>query len=156
MKKTVKTESLMVVFNILKNAKYSKMTDGDKVSVWKIFRAIKKIGKSFEDDAQDLSNKLMPYETFMDDLQKAREYEIAKSKGENYIDITEDEYKEFIVKLQKYNKTVDEAIREISEKEVEVEFEPLKDDAFDRLCMSNDWTLNQADIVGEFVCEAVA
>ena len=156
MKKTVKTESLMVVFNILKNSKYSKMTDGDKVSVWKIFRAIKKIGKSFEDDAQDLSNKLMPYETFMDDLQKAREYEIAKSKGENYIDITEDEYKEFIVKLQKYNKTVDEAIREISEKEVEVEFEPLKDDAFDRLCMSNDWTLNQADIVGEFVCEAVA
>ena len=104
MEKTVKTESVVKVFNLIQNAKYSKMKDADKVSIWKIYRAIKSIGKTFLDDVSDVQQKFVPYETFFDDLQKAKAYESAKLKNEEYADMTSEEYQKFIAELSKYNK----------------------------------------------------
>ena len=153
MKKSVKTESVVRVFNLIKDAKYSKMSDLDKLVIFKIFKAIKAIAENFTNEVNDARQKLVPYEEFLQDLAKAQAYEIARSKNEECGEMTEEEYNEFIQKFVKYNKLVEEATKESAEKEVEIEFVPLTKEAFDKLVLSNNWTFSQTDEVEAFVCE---
>lgn len=153
MKKSVKTESVVKVYNLIKDARYSKMSDGDKIAVWKIFKAIKPIASSFIEDVNDARQKLVPSESFQQDLQRAREYEIARSKKEVCAVMSESEYKEFVMQFTHYNKLVEQAIREYTEAEIEIEFAPLSQDAFEKLSLSNDWTFAQSDAVESFVCQ---
>jgi hypothetical protein len=153
MKKSVKTESVVLVFNIIKDAKYSKMSDFDKLVIFKIFKAIKAIAETFNNEVNDAKQKLVPYDEFFQDLVKAQAYEIARSKSEEYSEMTEEEYNEFIQKFVKYNKLVEEATKESAEKEVEIEFVPLTKEAFEKLVLSNNWTFTQTDEVEAFVCE---
>lgn len=152
MEKNVKTKNVVEVFSIMKAAKYSKMSDADKISVWKIYKAIKTIGKDYEDDIKDLEQKLIPYEGFSDDLTKAIKFENSKVNNETLSEMTDDEYKCFISKFNVFRTSVDNAIKEIDEKTVTINIEPLTSDAFDRFRMSNDWTFEQAAIIEEFVC----
>lgn len=153
MKKNVKTESVVRVFNLIKNAKYTKMADSDKIAIWKIFKAVKPVAEAFINDVSDAKQKFVPYDEFLQDLQKAQAFEVARSKKEVCVDMTEDEYQGFIGKFVKYNQLVNDAVKEYAEKEVELEFVPLTADAFDKLCLSNDWTFTQTDEVENFVCE---
>ena len=153
MKKSVKTESVVRVFNLIKDAKYSKMSDIDKLVIFKIFKAIKAIAEAFTNEVNDARQKLVPYEEFLQDLTKAQAYEIARSKNEECSKMTEEEYNEFIQKFVKYNKLVEEATKESAEKEVEIEFVPLTKEAFEKLVLSNNWTFTQTDEVEAFVCE---
>lgn len=152
MEKTVKTKTVVEVFSIMKTAKYSKMSDAEKISVWKIYKAIKTIGKEFEDDVEDLKQKLVPYENFADDVQKAINYENAKMNNTAISDMTDDDYKKFINTFRHFNDAVKDAVKEFEEKEVTITIEPLKEDAFDRFRASNDWTFEQSSIVEDFVC----
>ena len=153
MTKKVKTENVVKVFNLIKDAKYSKMSDLDKLAIYKIFKATKQLAEAFIGDVNDAKEKLVPYEEFMQDLQKAQAFEIARNKNEVCDTMTEDEYNEFIQKFIQYNKLVDEAVKEHAEKEIELDFAPLTSEAFDKLRLSNDWTFTQADEVESFVCE---
>ena len=153
MKKTVKTNEVVVVFNLLKNAKYTKMSDADKIAAWKIFKAIKPIASSFIEDVNDAKQKMIPYEMFLEDLRRAQAYELAKANQETFDDMSDDEYKKFINQLAKYNQVVNQAVKEYAEKDIELEFEPLTADALDQLRLSNDWTFSQADSIENFVCE---
>ena len=153
MKKTEKTENVVKVFNLIKNAKYSKMSDTDKLVIYRIFKAIKKLSESFTEEVNDAQQRLIPYETFMQDLQTAQAYEIARSKKETFDGMTEEEYNTFIQQFTKYNQLVKQAVKESAEKEVEIEFDPLTAEGFDKLRLSNDWTFAQADEVESFVCE---
>ncbi len=154
MTKKVKTEKVASVYSLIKNAKYTKMSDNDKIAVWKIFKAIKPLAESFIGDLNDARQQLIPYDKFWEDLQKAREFEIARMKKDICEDMSEDEYNKFIKQLAKYNELVEQATKECGEKEVEIDFTPLTSDAFDKLRLSNDWNFSQADEIGDFMCES--
>ena len=156
MTKTIKTGDLLKVYNVLGNAKYSKMSDDDKIKVWKITRKLKPVATKFEEDSKDAAEKLKPTEDFTERLQKAQEYErMVRDKDSDLqkLPMGAAEYDQFIKEFKDYNEVVGKAIKEFSDKEVEVDFEPLSEDAFGKLMASNDWTMEQVTTAGDFVCE---
>lgn len=153
MTKKVKTEKVLGAFNVLNTAKYAKMDDADKIKVWKIARALKPIATKFDDDSKDAAEKLKP-EGFDDDLRKAQEYErVTKDKeaDASKLEMGVAEYGEFIKKLKEMNKLVADALKEFANKEVDIDFEPISEDAFTKLMASNDWTMEQAVMIGELI-----
>ena len=151
--KRVKTEKMLGAFNVLNTAKYAKMDDADKIKVWKIARALKPIATKFDEDSKDAAEKLKP-EGFDDNLQKAQEYErVTKDKDADAskLEMGAAEYGEFIKKLKEMNKLVADALKEFANKEVDIDFEPISEDAFTKLMASNDWTMEQAVMIGELI-----
>lgn len=153
MKKTIKTEKALAAFRVLNTSKYTKMTDDDKIKVWKIARTLKPVAEKFEDDSKDAAEKFKPTEDFAERLQKAQEYERKRNAGEDMTDapMGAAEYGEFVKEFQKYNKTVAEAVKEFAEKEVELEFDVLSEDAFGKLMASNEWTMEQTMEIGALI-----
>ena len=147
-KTTIKTEEVLVLYNILNNSKYGKLDDADKVKVWKITRALKPIAKQFEDDSKDAAEKLKPsdYENFTDDLQKFYEYNQKNGVG---CQMTLEEYQAFQPVYKKYQEQINKALKEYGEKEVAVEYDTITEDAFTKFMNSNDWNFAQAVAVGE-------
>ena len=153
MTKTVKTEKVLGAYNVLNTAKYTKMDDADKIKVWKIARALKPVATKFDEDSKDAAEKLKP-EGFDDNLQKAQEYErVTKDKDADAskLEMGAAEYGEFIKKLKEMNKLVADALKEFADKEVDIDFEPISEDAFTKLMASNDWTMEQAVMIGELI-----
>ena len=149
MKKTIKTNEVLEVFNLLNQAKYGKLEDADKIKVWKITRILKPVATKFEDDTKDAAEKFKEgYENLDERLQQAQEFE--KARRDNTIDATTlkmgaAEYDAFIKgDWADYNKTVSEAVKEFAEKDVEVEFEPITEEVLGKLMSSNDWSFGQA------------
>lgn len=152
MKKNIKTEEILKVYNIIAQAKYNKLDDDDKIKIWKISRTLKPIQTQYEDDTKDVSEKMKPTDDFQNKLQKARDYEDSVKEGKT-AEMTKEEYDNFLKEFVSYNNTVQKAIRELLDKEVEIEFSPLSEDAFGKLLSSNDWNLEQTNILGEFIVE---
>ena len=153
MTKKVKTEKVLGAFNVLNTAKYAKMDDADKIKVWKIARALKPVATKFDEDSKDAAEKLKP-EGFDDNLQKAQEYErVTKDKDADAskLEMGAAEYGEFIKKLKEMNKLVADALKEFANKEVDIDFEPISEDAFTKLMASNDWTMEQTVMIGELI-----
>ena len=150
-KVTIKTEKALEVFNILKGASYQKLTDEDKVKVWKAYRALHPVATKFEDDSKDAAEKLKP-EGLDVTLEKAKDYEQKKQKGDSDLPMTEQEYLAFINgDWQKFNQLLAKAVKEFAEAEVELEFETINEESFAKLMSSNDWKMEQVRIVGEFL-----
>lgn len=153
-KQTIKTEKVLNAYRVLSTAKYGKMDDGDKIKVWKIARTLKPVADKFDDDSKDAAEKFKPSEDFTERLQKAQEYE-QKIKDANLdastLPMGAAEYGEFVKEFQKYNKLVGDAIKEFADKEVELEFEKLTEDAFGKLMASNEWTMEQAMEIGMLI-----
>ena len=153
MKKVLKTEKLMEAINILNAATYKKLDDADKVKLWKIARAMKPVAKQFEEDSKDAAEKLKP-ENLDTQLEKARDYEAKKQNGDDDLPMTDAEYQAFIREVwTPFNQLVAKAVREFADKEVEIDFEPLSEEAFGKLMASNDWTIQKADVIGNLIIE---
>ena len=151
MKTKVTTEKILSVYNILKGASYQKMSDDDKIKLWKIARTMKPIATKFEDDSKDAAEKLKP-EGLEATLEKAKEYEQKRQKGDTDLPMTEAEYLGFINgDWAKFNNLLTKAVKEFADAEVELEFEPLNEESFSKLIASNDWKMEQVMIVSEVI-----
>lgn len=146
MKKTIKTEKILALWRVLGQAKYTKLEDSDKIKVWKISRVLKPIAEKFEEESKDAAEKMKPMEDFDERLQQAQEFERVQKDPKadaSQLKMGAAEYGEFIKQLQGYNKLVSEAVKGFAEKEIEVEFEPINEEAFGKLMNSNDWNFQQ-------------
>ena len=155
MTRKVRTELLLVVFNVLNTAKYGKLDDQDKIKVWKIARQMKPIATKFDEETKDAAEKMKPGDDFDDRLQKAQEFErLRNTNGDmSKSPMGAAEYQEFIVEFKNYQKLVSDAVKEYADKEVEIEFEPVSEEVFGKLMASNDWTVDQTTTLGDFICE---
>ena len=152
----VKTEKVLAAYRTLSTAKYSKMDDADKIKAWKIARTMKPVATKFEEDSQDAAEKMKPSEDFDARLQKAQEYERITRQPDfdaQTLPIGVAEYNAFLETFQSYNRLVNDAVKDFAEKEVELEIEPLTEEAFGKLMASNEWTMEQAVVLGDIVCE---
>lgn len=153
-KVVIKTADALKAFNVLGTAKYSKLEDGDKVKVWHLFRKLKPMAEKFEDDSRDAAERMKPEGDFDDRLAKAQSYEqiVKRNDGDSEkLPMGAAEYGAFIEEWKRYNKLVNDAVKEFGEKEVEIEVELLTEDAFGKLMASNDWTMGQAAALEYFV-----
>ena len=158
MKEMIKTKEILAAYNVLNAAKYGSLDDADKIKVWKIARALKPIAKKFEEDSEDAAKKLKPEMEggFDEKLMKAQEYEkmVRDPKADmKNLPMGAAEYDAFIAEFKKYQKLVDDAIKDFAEKDVEVEFEAIEEEAFGKLMASNEWTIERAVTLSEIICK---
>lgn len=140
----MKTIAITNVYVILNEAKLTKMEDADKFKVIKALRVIKPVAKGYEEFAEEAKNKLKgdDYDKMSELAQtwnKANKGKKANELSQDDIDTLNDINSYFA----DYNKRIEECLKEEAEKEVEVEFEKLSEDAFCKLVSSNDWTCSQ-------------
>lgn len=143
----MKTKNLVSAYSVLSNAKYQKLSDEDKVKVWKIYRSLKPIADKYTEDTQDAQKRLMPDEDFLKRLSLAQQYEAAKKEGIKETEMKDSEYLDFLGELNRYNTMVKEAVDAFNSEEQEVAFDKLDDECFGRLISSNDWTLKEVEIL---------
>lgn len=155
MKQTLKTEKILSAYRVISTAKYSKLDDADKVKVWKIAKAMKPVATQFDEDSKDAAEKLKPTDDFGERLQKAQEYERMLQANEDMSKspMGAAEYNAFLKEFQDYNKLVSDAVKEFADKEVELVFEGISEDAFGKLMASNEWTMEQVIEIGTLIVE---
>lgn len=154
MKQKMKTEKVYGAFVVLSQAKYEKLSDEEKIKVWKIARALKPVAAKFEEDSKDAGEKMVPYQGFQEDLQKANDYQAKIKKSDldpSTLPMGAAEYSEFMQKFNKYQKTVADALKEYAQTEVEVNFEPISEETFQKLMNSNDWNFGQVTSLGDVI-----
>ena len=153
--KKMKTEDVLKAYQVISTAKYSKLDDADKIKVWKIARSLKPVAEKFREDSEDAQQKMKPNDDFDEQLMKAQEYEREIRKPDcdaSKLPMGAAQYQEFVDEFKAYQKLVNNAIKDFAEKEVEVSFDPISEDAFGKLMASNDWTLEQVATLGEIIC----
>ena len=150
----MKTIEITNIFAVLNEAKLTKMEDADKFKVIKALRAIKPIAKGYEDFVEEAKNKLKA-----DDHDKMTEKARAWNKdnqGKKVGELTQEEIDELnaINKyFSDYNSRVENCVKEEAEKEVELTFDKLNEEAFGKLVASNDWTCGQIMALSDAVAE---
>ena len=150
---TLKTEKVLSAYQVLSTAKYGKLDDADKIKVWKIARQMKPIAEKFEDDSKSAAEAMKP-EGFDEQVRKAQEYERVTRDPQadaSQLEMGAAEYAAFQRELRHLNELTYKATREMADKEVTLDFEPIGEDAFTKLMNSNDWTMAQALAVGEII-----
>lgn len=150
MKKTVKVGVVSAAYQVLNSARYSKLTDSEKITLWKMLRSMKPVAVEFMDATRDAEEKMKTSEDMDNRLLLARKFENTQGKDSS---MTAEEYFDFIAEYRRYRMTVDKLVRELSEKEVEIDFEPVNEETFRNLISSNDWTMEQVSVIGELITE---
>ena len=155
MTQKMKTEDVLKAYQVISTAKYGKLDDADKIKVWKIARSLKPVAEKFREDSEDAQQKMKPNDDFDEQLIKAQEYEREIRKQDcdaSKLPMGAAQYQEFVDEFKAYQKLVNDTIKDFAEKEVEVSFDPISEDAFGKLMASNDWTLEQVATLGEIIC----
>ena len=155
-KKTFKTVNVLAAYRLLGSAKYGKLADDDKIKVLKICIALKPIATKYDEDSKDVAEKLKPSEDYDDRLAEAQEYERVsrdKDADASQLKMGPSEFNEFVKEMNHYQDLISKALKDEMEKEVEVEFEPITEDALLKLMNSNDWTMAEVMAVSEVAVE---
>lgn len=130
----MKTKQVVEVYNTLNGAKLSKMEDKDKFLVIKAMRQLKPISTAYEEFVKDAQEKLKG-DNFEDIQKKAQKWQ---EEGEN-TSLSLEERREINTYLNGYNNKVVECLKEEVEKDNELNYEKISDDAFGKLVSSNDF-----------------
>lgn len=135
----MKTIDIVSAYRIINSAKLTKMDDADKFKTIKAIRAIKPIVESFNSFVSDARERLKP-ENFDAMQKKASQWQ---EEGENTT-LTMEERRQLNLYFSEYNKKVEECVKEESEKEHELGYERLSEEAFGKFMASNDWDVRTA------------
>jgi len=146
------TKKAIEAFKMLDSAKYQKLSDDDKVKVWKITRALKPIALEYSDEVQDARERLVPSEDYKENLQKAQRYEQMKKEGKDNLPMSDEEYLEFLKVFKEYMVLLDKALKEELDKEIDIDVPTISEDAFGKLMASNDWSFGQVEAL-DFIIE---
>lgn len=141
---TKKVDNIVSLYNILKEAKLTKLADADKYAIIKILRKLRPTAEKFDADKKDASERLKP-ENWDDTIAKAQQWQ---KEGEDTT-LTEEEKKEINATIIKYENSVRECIIEELNTEVEVDMPTINEEAFEKLMASNDWEAKTALFVAD-------
>lgn len=134
--KKQKTESIVAAYRLICEAKLNKMEDSDKFLLIRIARKLKKTATDFNDFLQDAQKKLKP-----------DGFDAITFKIQNKEELTYEENN----KVVKYNQDVSECVKDELEKEVELDFEPLSEEAFARFVSSNDFSVSDILVINDII-----
>ena len=143
MKKTLKTEKVLEVYQVLSGAKYGKLEGDEQVKMVKNLLAFKPTAEKFEADTKAASDKLKEgFEGIDEKLQKANQYRDMlndPNADASMFPMGPAEYHNFMTgEWNEYQKRIREAIEDTGKKEVEIEVEPLTLEQFQLLLKSNE------------------
>ena len=151
MKTSIKNVEIAKLYNQLSKAGYSKLSDDDRIKLWKTLRSMKPVVDKFEEDKKAATNDLMPQGDFILKYQRALAYEKAEDKST--VNMTQEEYKQFAQEFKSFTNLVNKAIDELNNTMVEIDIYPLDEEGFSRLMASNDWTMEQVLAISDYITE---
>ena len=141
------TAKVANVYPLLDKAKYTKMENADRKALIKAMRPLKKVSADFREDA---IKRLRP-ENF-DKIAELIDKFNTLPQEERKVAIADPEYQKAFKVNGEYNTAINDCLSEEFDKEIELDFTPLTEDAVDRLLDSNtDWTVGQAMAVEELL-----
>lgn len=146
----MKAKRILSVYGLLLRAKFGKVTDETKTKIFYIMRALKPHAVELDDSSKQLSEMLRP-EGYDENVARWNEMREKLNLGVNEeLPMTKQEFVEFTYRVMKpYNKKVDDALKQLTEKEVELEFESLTTEEQLQLINSNDWDGSAVDLLDE-------
>lgn len=140
-------KSVIIAYNVLGTAKYSKLDNADKSKLLLIARALKKIVAEYDDFVADARKVMKPDIDNFDEKEMKWEETRAKIGAgiKDDLPMSLNDFMSFQYKvIIPYNKSVEDAIEKRYKDKIEIEFEPLSSDAFDKLATSNEWQVASA------------
>lgn len=140
MKATVK--QIVAAYNALGNAKVSKLDDTEKGKVVKARKAMRPIAEDYEAFLKDCQDKFKP-ENWDEIQEKIQQWQ---KEGEKTT-LTEEERIELNKAVIGYQRSIDKAIKDELEREVELNFDKLSEGADVKIMSASDWTPNQLDAI---------
>ena len=151
--KSVKLKTIEIVnaSAMLINANYQQLPEGERIKFWKITRKLRPIAENYLKEKQSAEESFKPSEEVMARFQKGANYELAKGMNSEP-SITDEEYREIKEEYVKHMNLINEALKELKDKEEELEFEPLSEAGFDELIGLNKWSIPQLDTI-DFIVE---
>lgn len=152
MKKTIKKATITKVYGILNTAKLSKCPTQVRRAVFGAMYPMKAVAGECADYEREAAKRLQPedYQAVVDVINEFnamsptdREAAVKQAKYMNALRVNFD-----------FNREVNKCVDEYLAEDVELDFAPLADEAFDALCESNpDWTLGQCIELQDALCE---
>lgn len=141
----MKKAEILLIYELMKTAKLTKMEDIDKLKVIKILKEIKSIVRDFDNFKKEILEKLKDddYDSMFKKLQKWQQ------EGKNTI-LTSDEQLKINKYFQTYNNQILKCVKEEAEKDIELNMIKLTDESFKKLIASNDWSIEQSLTLYEF------
>lgn len=130
----MKTLEIVKAYRTINDAKLTKMEDADKFRVIKAIRQMKPVVTSFEDFVKEAQERLKP-EDFDTMQKKAQQWQEEGDKSP----FTVEERREINRYFTDYNAKVEECVKEEAEKEHELTYERLSEEAFGKFIASNDY-----------------
>ena len=107
-------------------------------------------------NAAYMAEKLKPFDDYDEKLAEAQEYDRVsrdKNADASQLKMGAAEFNEFVKEMNHYQDLISKALKDEMEKDVEVEFEPIGEDALLKLMNSNDWTMAEVMAVSEVAVE---
>lgn len=138
----MKTTQIANVYKLINPAKLTKMDDADKFKVIKAIRAIKPIAISFEESIKDAQERLKDEQYPVMEQRANKWNEKYGNKKIERSDVPEEdltELEEINAYFAAYRKLVEDFIKEEADKEYELTFDKLSEDAFAKFIASNDF-----------------
>lgn len=151
MKKSLKVKEISQLFGILGKAGYSQLDDESKIKIWKTVRSMKSVADKFDEDKMAASQEFTPKGDFVLNYQRAQAYEKAEDKST--VNMTEDEYKEFLKEFISFTNLVNKAVEDLGNTEVEIDVYPLDENGLSKLMASNNWDMSQVLLISDFIVE---
>lgn len=131
------TNQIVTAFRLINPAKLTKMENTERFALILAIRQLKKVNADFEDFLKDAQERLKP-----------EDFDKIVSKVQAREELTPEES----AIINKYNRDVEDCVKDELDKEVELTFEPLSEDALGRFIASNDFSVNEIlaieDVIG--------
>ena len=138
----VSVKKIVDAYKLLGNAKTTNLEDSDKAKILKARKAMRPIADEFEAFLKDAQEMFKP-EGWEETQKKLAQWQ---EEGEKTT-LSEDERKSINKALIAYQTSIDKAVKDELNKEVEIEIEKLSEGADIKLMSANDWTPNQLDLI---------
>lgn len=143
------TDKAVAAFRLLNAAKTSKLEPSDHMSLIRALRPLRPVATEWDEFVKDAVKRLRPegYDTHETEMTRLR-----SMPAEEQAAALKDEKSRRAVEAEKaYNEAIEECLKTELDKETELSFTPLSDEALGRLMASNDWTAEQALAVADFL-----
>lgn len=138
----MKVKTIVEAYKLLGNTKSSNLNDADKGKILKARKAMRPIADEFDAFLKDAQEMFKP-EGWEETQKKLSQWQ---QEGEKTT-LSEDERIAINKALIGYQSTIDKAIKEELNKEVEIEIEKLSEGSDVKLMSENNWTPNQLDLI---------
>lgn len=135
----MKVKQAVEAYKILKGAKLTKVEYNDKFKVVKAMISLRPVAEKYEKDEKDGLDALKG-ENFEAMQEKATKHNEATQSGKKEDMLSYDELRELNKFFADYQKEAGEFIKSIQDKDVEVSFDKVSEEAFGKLVDSNDFT----------------